>query len=42
MRPLQFEGRAYQEYVEWAETDKRAFKKINKLIVIVSRRGHYT
>ena len=30
MRSLQFEGRAYQEYVGWAETDKKIFKKINK------------
>ena len=37
MKNLQFEGRAYQEYVEWAETDKKVFKKINKLIKEIDR-----
>jgi toxin YoeB len=35
-----FEPKAWDEYLEWHLTDKRAFKKINDLVKDILRNGH--
>ena len=37
MKPVHFEGEAYEQFVEWAETDSTIFEKIDRLIQDISR-----
>ena len=37
MKIVQFQENAYEQFVEWAETDKEVFLKIDRLIRDISR-----
>ena len=37
MKPVQFESNGYKDYVEWANTNKEIFDKINRLIIDIDR-----
>jgi toxin YoeB len=37
MKPVHFEGNAYEQFIEWSETDLEVFIKIDKLIRDISR-----
>ena len=37
MKSILFSGKAYQELIEWAETDFDLFEKINQLLKDISR-----
>lgn len=37
MRNVQFQEKAYQEFIEWSENDKDMFLKIDRLIRDISR-----
>jgi toxin YoeB len=37
MKSILFSGKAYQELIEWAETDYDLFEKINQLLKDISR-----
>jgi toxin YoeB len=37
MKNIQFQENAYEEFVEWATTDKEIFLKIDKLLKDISR-----
>ncbi|HYV93142.1 MAG TPA: hypothetical protein VE978_15310 [Chitinophagales bacterium] len=42
MKPVKFEGDAYEDYVGWSKEEHRLIYKIeNDTIVIQSVRGHY-
>jgi Txe/YoeB family toxin of Txe-Axe toxin-antitoxin module len=37
MKNILFSGKAYEEFVDWAETDFDNFEKMNRLIKDISR-----
>jgi toxin YoeB len=37
MRDIKFNGKAYEEFIEWAETDKDIYDKIKELLKDISR-----
>lgn len=37
MKDIKFNGKAYEEFVEWAETDKNIYEKIKELLKDISR-----
>jgi toxin YoeB len=37
MRDIKFNGKAYEEFIEWAETDKNIYDKIKELLKDISR-----
>jgi toxin YoeB len=37
MKDIKFNGKAYEEFIEWAETDKDIYEKIKTLLKDISR-----
>jgi toxin YoeB len=37
MKDIKFNGKAYEEFIEWAETDKNIYDKIKELLKDISR-----
>ena len=37
MKDIKFNGKAYEEFIEWAETDKDIYDKIKTLLKDISR-----
>ena len=37
MKDIKFNGKAYEEFVEWAENDKNIYEKIKELLKDISR-----
>lgn len=37
MKTIQFAPKAYDEFVEWAETDREVFEKIDRMLREISR-----